>query len=95
MAIQVKARDVLKKIDKCKGNIIGVTVRGCGSQWVRLIDAKIVRGHVEFTVKMITHNASKGIKKVRTKPETIISYQSLDGFLRWCKMYDIESNHEF
>ncbi|EBK0477641.1 hypothetical protein Q9V03_000724 [Salmonella enterica] len=95
MATPIKARDIVKNINKYKGDIIGVTIRGAGSQWVRLVDARMKGVWVELTVKMCTHNAHMGIRTKKLAPEITVNHQRLESWLRWCAMYGIETNHEF
>lgn len=87
------AIEMLNNVEAYVGNVIGATVRGCGSQWVKLLDINEKGDKVQFTIKMITHNAHVGIKKVTVAKDKRVSFQLADDFLKWCKNNGIESNY--
>lgn len=90
----IKATEILKNKEAYIGNIVGMNIRGAGSQWTKLVDVKAKGDKIEFTVKMLTHNAHMGIKTKTMASDKSINYQDLGDWLNWCKMYNIETNHE-
>lgn len=88
-----KAIDMMNNADQFVGMVIGATVRGCGSQWVKLLDINEKGDKVQFTVKMLTHNAHVGIKKVTVAKDKRVSFQEAEVFIKWCKSIGVEANY--
>lgn len=67
------------------GNIIGLTVRGAGSQWVLLQGVEeLANGSVALTVKMLGHNRHMGIRKGILSKSGRVPFQILADFKAWC-----------
>ena len=88
-----KAATILANKEKFIDNIVGVTIRGAGSQWTVLKDVEdLGDGKIKLTVKMITHNAHMGIRTKTVAADKTVGTQSMEDFVKFCNMNKIEMN---
>lgn len=93
MTNYVKAATIAANKADFIGEIVGLTIRGAGSQWTVLKDVEDLNdGRVKLTVKMIAHNAHMGIRTKIVNADKNLGTQKLEDFVKWANGFKIELN---
>jgi len=77
-----------KTINKAvKGEVIGLTIRGFGSQWVLVHAVEVGEEKTAVTVQLPGHCSNGVIMTVTRKNDKRVNWQSFEEFDAWLKMY--------
>lgn len=80
-----------KTINKVvKGEVIGLTMRGFGSQWVVVHGVEVGEEKTAVTVQLPGHCSGGAIVTMSRKNDKRVNYQSFEEFDAWLKMYNLE-----
>ncbi|QDH49160.1 hypothetical protein PHYNN_78 [Pantoea phage Phynn] len=80
-----------KAISKAvKGEVIGLTVRGFGSQWCVVHSVEVGEEKTAVKVQLPSHCSNAIIMTVTRKNDKRVNWQPFEEFDAWCKMYNLD-----
>lgn len=70
------------------GEIVGLTHRGLGSQWVLVEAIEVGEEKTKVTVKFPEHVGGVSVTK-NIKNDKRVNWQTREEFDKWCKLYNL------
>lgn len=81
----------VKTINKAvKGEIIGLTYRGFGSQWVLVHAVEVGEEQTSVTVQFPKHCGNGAIITLKRKNDKRVNWQTFEEFDAWLKMNNLD-----